>query len=136
VRPRQRAADAQDGGGDVRPERPAPGAPVTVAGLGMALGVSTVFAILRRLGVGKPGIAELLEVDLDAFNSIWSAVQDLGVFQIEDSNVVTGLSFLTELAAVHDGVIACLLEEFCQDAGRYIVLGITYLSRRAPFPIL
>ena len=34
VRPRQRAADTQDGSGNVRPERPAPGvAPVTVAGL-------------------------------------------------------------------------------------------------------
>lgn len=34
LRPRQRAADAQDGGGDVCPQRPAAGvAPVAVAGL-------------------------------------------------------------------------------------------------------
>ena len=86
------------------------------------LSISVVFVVLGRHESRIPTITEFLEAHLNALNPVRSAVQDFGIFQSEDSNVVSVLSFLTELAAIHDGVIACFLEKFCHDAGRYIAL--------------
>lgn len=57
-----------------------------------------------------PPIAEFPVIDLNAFDSIRGAVQDLSVFRFEDRDIVSIFLFLTELAAIHNGIITCFLE--------------------------
>ena len=66
--------------------------------------------------------SDLLEIHLYTFDHTCDTTRDFCILQSEEGDVVTRLFSLPELAAIYQGVISGLLEQFRENSGGDVVL--------------